>query len=321
MSLNIHSDLRGIAAFVHAVETGSFTAAAIRMGVSKSATGKSVGLLEERLGVRLLDRTTRRLNPTAEGRVYYQSCLRVLEELDSAETLLAARKQAVSGILRVNLPVSFGQRCVMPVLRDVARDNPDLQLDISFADRRVDLVEEGVDLAVRLGDPGDLASIIGRRLGAEHSILCAAPAYLDRYGRPVRVDELSDHDCLAFAKDGQPLPWAAVTLEGNVRTFVVSPRHTISHGEALKDATVSGMGVAYLPTWLAGDDIRSGRLEVIPIRTPAEDLPITALWPRSRDLAPKVRAAVNALIEAFLPIPVWERGFEEMSLPGPGTRG
>ncbi|CAH1658694.1 LysR family transcriptional regulator [Chelatococcus asaccharovorans] len=300
MSLNIHSHLQGISAFVHAVETGSFTAAAARMGVSKSATGKSVARLEERLGIRLLDRTTRSLNLTAEGQAYYQSCLKVLEELNAAETLLASRKRVVSGTLRINLPISFGRLCVMPVLTKVADENPDLNLDISFTDRQVDLVEEGIDLVVRLGDPGNHASLIGRRIGAQRSIICAAPAYLDRHGRPASIEELVNHDCLAFAKDGRPLPWAVCGPGGTVRPFAIQPRHTISHGEALRDATVNGLGVAYLSTWLAADDLRSGRLEVAPIPTPAEDGPITALWPRSRDLAPKVRVVVDALVEALM---------------------
>jgi DNA-binding transcriptional LysR family regulator len=313
MSLDLQSHLRGISAFVHSVETGTFTAAAARMGLSKSATGKSVAHLEERLGARLLDRTTRSLNLTAEGQAYYQTCLRVLEELSAAETLLASRRQAVTGTLRINLPVSFGRRCVMPVLMEVAAKNPELELDISFTDRRVDLIEEGVDLAVRLGDPGNQASLIGRRIGAERRIICAAPAYLHRRGRPTSTDDLGDHDCLAFASDGRPRPWVVFGPDGSVKPLVLRPRHTVSHGEALKDATVSGMGLAYLPTWLMVDDIMSGHLEVIPIRTPAENLPITALWPRSRDLAPKVRAVVDALVAAFMPIPAWDRKFAKMT--------
>lgn len=301
MSLNIHSHLQGISAFVHAVEAGSFTAAAARMGVSKSAIGKSVARLEERLGIRLLDRTTRSLNLTTEGQAYYQSCLKVLEELNAAETLLASRTHVVSGTLRISLPISFGRLCVMPVLEEVADRNPDLDLNISFTDRQVDLVEEGIDLVVRLGDTGDHASLIGRRIGTQRSIICAAPAYLDRHGRPTSVEELGDHDCLAFAKDGRPLPWVVCGPGGTVRPFVIQPRHTISHGEALRDATVNGLGVAYLSTWLAADELRCGRLEVVLIATPTEDVPITVLWPRSRDLAPKVRVVVDALMEALKP--------------------
>ncbi|TXN27258.1 LysR family transcriptional regulator [Methylobacterium sp. WL19] len=254
--------------------------------------------------MRLLDRTTRSLNLTAEGQAYYQSCLKVLEELNTAEALLASRTRVVSGTLRINLPISFGRLYVMPVLAEVADGNPDLNLDISFTDRQVDLVEEGFDLAVRLGDPGDHASLIGRRIGTQRSIICAAPAYLDRRGRPTVVEELVKHDCLAFAKDGRPLPWAVCGSDGTVKLVIIQPRHTISHGEALRDATVKGLGVAYLSTWLAADDLHSGRLEVVPISTPAEDGPITALWPRSRDLAPKVRVVVDALVEALKPTQV-----------------
>ena len=296
MGTNLHSHLQGMSAFVHAVETGSFTAAAARMGESKSAIGKNVARLEERLGVRLLDRTTRSLNLTAEGRTYYQSCLKVLEELGLAEALLASSKRTVSGTLRINLPVSFGRLCIMPVLMEVSHRNPDLNLDISFTDRRVDLVEEGIDLVVRLGDAGDQATLIGRRIGTQRSIICGAPSYLDRRGRPATVEELDHHDCLAFAKDGRPLPWTVSGPDGMVTPVLIQPRHTISHGEALRDATVNGLGLAYLSTWLAADDLRSGRLEVVPILTPTDDVPISAL-------CPKVRAVVDALVEAFMPTP------------------
>ncbi|MTJ83805.1 MAG: LysR family transcriptional regulator [Telmatospirillum sp.] len=307
MARTLHSHLQGISAFVHSVETGSFTGAALRMGVSKSATGKSVARLEERLGIRLLNRTTRSLSPTAEGHLYYQSCLKVLDELNAAESLLASRKGTVSGTLRVNLPVSFGRLCAMPVLMTVTDRNPDLDLDISFTDRRVDLVEEGIDLVVRVGDPGDQVNLTGRRIGTQHSVICAAPAYLERRGHPASPADLDRHDCLAFAKDGRPLPWTIIDPDGAPRPIAIRPRHTVSHGEALRDAAVNGLGLACLTTWLAAEDIRMGRLEVVAIPTPAEDGPISVLWPRSRDLSPKVRAVVDALVAAFLPVPPWDR--------------
>lgn len=305
VSQNVHSKLQAISAFVHSVETGSFSAAAARMGVSKSATGKNVARLEERLGVRLLNRTTRSLSLTSEGQAYYQSCLKVLEELNTAEALLASRKRAVSGTLRINLPISFGRLYAMPVLMRVAERNPELDLDVSFTDRRVDLVEEGIDLVVRLGDPGNYANLIGRRIGTQRSIICASPAYLERRGHPVSVEDLSQHDCLAFARDGRPLPWAVTDRDGMPRSLSIRPRHTVSHGEALRDAAVSGMGVACLSTWLAAEDIKLGHLRVLPIPTPPEDAPITALWPGSRDLSPKVRVVVDAFIGAFLSSPPW----------------
>ncbi|TWB10083.1 LysR family transcriptional regulator [Nitrospirillum amazonense] len=307
MALNLHSQLQGISAFVHTVESGSFTAAAARMGVSKSAVGKSVARLEDRLGVQLLARTTRRLNLTVEGQAYFQSCLRVLDELNAAETLLAARKRSVSGLLRVNLPVSFGRLCIMPILAEIAAQNPELELDVSFTDRLVDLVEEGVDLAIRLGPPGNHASVIGRRIGAQRSVICASPDYLNHRGRPRSASELADHDCLAFAKDGRPLPWRFCKSDGQVSEISIRPRYTISHGEALRDATLAGLGIAYLSTWLAEAELRSGRLEVVGIATPVEDGAISAIWPRSRDLAPKVRVVVDVLVERLMPVARWDQ--------------
>lgn len=306
-TMNLHSQLQGMSAFVHSVETGSFTAAAARMGVSKSATGKSVARLEERLGVRLLNRTTRSLSLTAEGQAYYQSCLKILDELNAAESLLASRMHSVSGTLRVNLPVSFGRLCAMPVLTTVAVRNPDLDLDISFTDRRVDLVEEGIDLVVRLGDPGDHVNLVGRSIATQRSVICAAPAYLERKGCPSSIEDIRHHDCLAFARDGRPLPWMISDQHGGQKALVVRPRHQIGHGEALRDAAVNGLGLAYLSTWLAGEDIRRGRLVMVPVATLTEDSPISVLWPRSRDLSPKVRVVVDALVSAFMPIPPWDQ--------------
>jgi DNA-binding transcriptional LysR family regulator len=307
MSQDPHSRLQGISAFVHAVDAGSFTAAAARMGLSKSAVGKSVGRLEESLGTRLLARTTRSLNLTAEGQTYYRSCLRVLDELGSVEALLASHRQEAAGLLRVSLPVSFGQRWVMPVLHEIAQRHPKVSLEASFADRRVDLIEEGVDLVVRLGDPGDQANLVGRRIGVNRSVLCASPAYLAAKGRPQSLDELESHDCIAFARDGRPLPWLLANAKGHRINVNIKPRHTISHADALRDAALAGLGLAYLSTWLAADGLRTGRLECVLTPESIDDMPIYVLWPRSRDLAPKVRVAVDALVKAFLPIPPWER--------------
>ncbi|WP_312808348.1 LysR substrate-binding domain-containing protein [Agrobacterium cavarae] len=143
--------------------------------------------------------------------------------------------------------------------------------------------------------------LIARRIGTQRSVVCAGPANLDQRGRPTSVEEPVKHDCLAFANDGRPLPWTVCDPDGLVRLFVIQPRHAVSHGEALRDATVKGLRLAYLSTWLAADDLRSGRLEMVPVATPAEDVPITVLWPRSRDLAPKVWVVFDALVEAFIP--------------------
>ncbi|WP_244496116.1 LysR substrate-binding domain-containing protein [Ensifer sp. Root31] len=230
----------------------------------------------------------------------------MLEELTTAEAMLASQKRDVSGLLRINLPISFGRLCVMPVLMDVAAKNSNLRLDISFADRRVELVEEGIDLVVRLGDPGNQASLVGRRIGTQHSLICASPDYMDRRGRPASVEDLSDHDCLAFSKDGRPLPWLIEASDGVSTSLDIQPRHTITHGEALRDAALNGLGIASLSTWLAAEHVRTGRLEALAISAPAEDMPISAFWPRSRDLSPKIRVVVDALVNAFMPVSPWD---------------
>ncbi|MDQ1158975.1 DNA-binding transcriptional LysR family regulator [Sphingomonas sp. SORGH_AS 950] len=305
--MTILSQLQGIAAFVHTVETGSFTAAAARMGLSKSATGKGVARLESRLGVRLLNRTTRSLSLTADGQDYYQSCVAILEELGTAEARLGLGRDNLSGTIRINLPISFGRLYCMPILTALAARHPALRLDVTFADRRVDLAEEGIDLVVRLGHPGDQSSLTGRRVAWQRSVICASPTYLERHGRPGTVDDLTKHDCLAFARDGRPLPWTVIGDDGAARALAIEPRHVISHGEALRDAVVSGLGLAYLSTWLAADDLRCGHLEALPISTPNEEAAISILWHRTRERSHKVRFVANALIAAFTPIPPWER--------------
>ncbi len=307
MSIDPHSHLSGIAAFVHSVDAGSFTAAAARMGLSKSAVAKNVARLEERIGARLLDRTTRRLGLTTEGQTYYESCLKVLAELSSAESLLAARRQEVSGLLRVSLPVSFGPRWVMPVLLDVVRQHPALDLDVSFTDRHVDLVEDGIDLVVRLGEPGDMASLIGRKIGTQRSLLCASPAYLDVRGRPRTPVDLAGHDCIVYARDGRALPWVLLDDAGKHVSVRVKPRHTVSHGEALRQSALAGAGLAYLSTWLAAPDLRAGRLEGVLTAAGVDDMPMHVLWPKVRDMAPKVRVVVDTLVRCFLPLPPWDR--------------
>lgn len=295
MGFILHSQLLCMAAFVHTVETGSFTAAAARMGMSKSAAGKNVARLEQRLGVKLLNRTTRSISLTEEGELYYRSCLRVMDELDETESLLASRRQVVSGTLRISLPISYGRLCVMPILATLSAEHPGLKLDISFTDRRVDLIEENIDLAIRLGEPGNYASLSGRKITSQRSVICASPLYIDRHGSPDCPEELTLHDCLGFSRDGRVLPWKVRRDNGDITVIEPVCRHIVSHGEALRDAAISGMGIAFLSTWLAGEDIQRGRLQIIPLATPEYDSPVSALWPVSRNLSPRIRVVVDKL--------------------------
>lgn len=309
MTKRLQSDLVGIFAFVAAVDAGSFTAAAERVGLSKSAVGKSVARLEDHLGVRLLERTTRALSPTAEGQAYYETCIRILADLNEAETQLASTRVEVSGRLKLSLPVTFGRLWVMPVLLQLAHEHPKLVLDVSFTDRRVDLVEEGFDLVVRLGEPGDHAMLSGRRLGVQRAMVCAAPSYIAAHGSPSEISDLAHHDCVGFARDGGSIRWLLPDGAGTLSPLRLASRHIVSDGEALREAVAAGLGLGYLHTWLVAESIRSGRLVPVLSGTPFEGAPITALWPRSHPPTPRIRATLDALVKAFLPLAPWDAGF------------
>lgn len=303
--------LQGIVAFVQTAEAGSFTLAGQRMGLSKSAVAKAVARMEQRLGVTLINRTTRRLSLTAEGKSFHESCLKALGEIDAAQALLASRRRVPSGRLRVDLPLSFGRRVVAPILLELGERHPELQLEISFNDRRIDLIEEGVDLTIRMGDLGDSAGLVARRLFRQRSVICAAPSYLARRGRPVTVEALADHACIRFGREGRIVVWhlAACDAGGDSRpsrSLMPAGRLIIGHGEAILDAALAGHGLAYLPTWLMGEELKRGALEMVLSESAVEEFDVYALWPRTRDLAPKIRVVVDELVSRFSPVPPWD---------------
>jgi DNA-binding transcriptional LysR family regulator len=298
--------LQGILPFASAVEAGSFTLAGRRLGVTTSAVGKSIAQLERRLGVRLLNRSTRSLSLTSEGEAYYKACVAALAEIDAAQALLAAHRQVPSGRVRVDLPLAFGRRCVAPILFEVISRYPQLALEVAFNDRRVNLIEEGVDLAIRIGRLGDSTGLIARRLFVQRSTLCATPGYLERHGRPANLDELSRHAAIVYGRDGSLSPWTL--REPNGRSVVITPpaRIVLGHGEPMLDAVLADLGIAYLPTWLAADHLRRGAITLVWPQYFIENELVHALWPKTRTLAPKVRVVVDALLERFA-APPWDR--------------
>ncbi|MET2830749.1 LysR family transcriptional regulator [Mesorhizobium shangrilense] len=299
------ASLQGILAFVQAVEAGSFTGAGKRLHVTKSAVGKSIAQLEQRLGVRLLNRTTRSLTPTSEGLSYYEACVRALAEIDTAQSLLASRRLVPSGRLRVDVPLAFGRRCVAPVLFDISRQYPDLTVEISFNDRRVDLIEEGIDLAIRMGDLDDSLSLAARRIYAQRSAICAAPAYLEEHGRPQSIEDLARHSVIGYGRDGVVRPWMMRHANGHLERFLPKARLVLGHGEPMLDAALAGCGIVFLPTWLAADSLKRGELETVLSNCLVEDIVVHAIWPVTRTLAPKVRVVVDALVEHFSS-PSWD---------------
>ena len=294
----ISSDrLKGITPFVVSVETGSFTAAAEKLHLSNSAVSKSIARLEERLGSRLFDRTTRSLSLTDAGQAFYQTCSRVLDELAEAESVLVAQRNRPAGRLRLALPHSFGRLQVVPLLNRFCHHYPDLQLNITFTDRFVDLIEEGIDIAVRIGGPGDYPASLGSHyLGSERLIFCAAPNYLQQHGTPLSAQALTDHRCIAYARhDGSTTPWTFPAADGRTLTREIAHAMALGDGEALLSAVVAGLGVTQIATWLVRKQLDSGELVPLLETLSVEGLPLTILWPQKKQLTPKVDALLQAL--------------------------
>jgi len=290
--------LKGIDVFVSVADAGSFTAAAERLSLTNSAVGKAVARLESRLGVRLFERTTRRLSLTDAGQAFYRTCQRVLGELEEAEHVLKAEDMVPVGKLRLDVPATYGRLHVMPVLFEFMRAYPGIQPQISFTDRFVDLVEDGVDVAVRIGGGETWPGSVGYRfLGREQRIFCCAPSYLERVGDIADDVESLDHlDAVLYRRpDGTPSPWFIRRGEAPVEHCHPAARLEVGSAESWVEAVVQGFGVAQLSTWLIEDRLARGELvEVLPSLA-IDGLPLYLQWQRSRQLLPKVGALLGHL--------------------------
>lgn len=288
--------LNGITTFVVAARAQSFTDAADHLGISKSAVGKSIARLEGRLGVKLFHRTTRRLALTADGEAYLAACQAALDELAAAETALNPQSHSPSGRLRIDMPIAFGRQIMLPVLLDIARQYPELRYTMTFTDHLVDPVEEGIDLAIRFGEPKDSTGLIARKLTSQRWIICAAPSYLERKGIPHSPEDIRYHDGIVGYRRGQPLSWR---LNINDRAERIAPPSTyqISDGEAMIDATIAGLGLCQMPESLFRKHVESGALTSVLGNYTADLVDVFAVWPKVAHLRPKVRLVVDTLVE------------------------
>jgi DNA-binding transcriptional LysR family regulator len=307
-----HGNLQGIVAFVESVESGSFTGAARKMSLSKSAVAKSVARLERQLRVRLIDRTTRRFQLTAEGESFLESCRKALGELDAARDLIVSRRQPPSGRLRIDLPLVFGRRVITPILFELAQRYSNMSFEIGFSDRHVDLTEEGVDLVIRMGEIGDTAGLVARRLCRLRSAIFAAPSYLKKHGRPSTIEDLAHHLCIRLGSDGRIVPWRLALPAGGTRAISPPGRVLLGNPEAVLDAARVGTGLAFLPTWLADQPARRGELALVLPECAIDDAAVHAIWAITRHPAPKVRVVVDELVQRFTP-PPW--GLSSSSAP------
>ena len=290
--------LGGITAFVNTAQQGSFTAAAERLGLTKSAVGKSVSRLEDRLGLKLFQRSTRRLSLTPDGERFLNSCQNAIDILEQAEAELTSHICQPAGRLRVDLPAAFGRQRILPVLLQITRKYPELALTVTFSERFVDPIEEGIDLVIRIGELADSSGLVARRLTTQKLVVCASPDYLLYHGEPLTADDLSEHQCVVGFRRNQPISWLLKDAEGKIMRFVPPPTHEFADGDAMLAATLAGCGLSQLPIWLVGHYLASGQLqEVLPGHSGGE-MPVSALWPKSRQLLPKIRYVVDTLVQA-----------------------
>lgn len=288
--------LNGLIAFVRTADLGSFVAAGRVLGLSASAVGKAVTKLEHQLGVRLFQRSTRSIRLTEEGRLFHERCRRILDELDDARAALARAMELPRGRLRLSAPI-VSYHLLLPALPDFVARYPEIELDLDFNDRIVDLIEEGVDVAIRSGDLPD-SRLMARALRPFQLLLCASPAYLERHGVPDRPRDLDQHLAIRFRfpNSGKLQDWP-LTLPAGEPELRVRTVMTCNNMEALRGATVRGLGIGCMPDFLAREPLAKGELRALlasHIDGPAQ---FHLLWPSNRHLSPKVRVMVDFLGE------------------------
>lgn len=298
--------------FAKVVEAGSFAAAARHFELSPAMVSKHIQMLEQHLGVRLLNRTTRRVIATEVGHEYYERSLRILDELGEADRAATDLQATPRGRLRVSAPVTFGTRYVAPAVADYLVAYPDVTVDLVFDDRHLDLLKDGFDIAIRLGDLAD-SSLIARKLGSAHMVLCASPGYLAKHGSPATPEELGDRNCLTYAHASARSVWQFTAADGRLESIPVSGRLRANNGEALRVLAVEGEGIALLPDFLVSEELQAGRLApLLPEHRPA-DRPIQAIYPHSRYVPAKVRAFIECLAARCINVPQ----VEGRNQPGP----
>ncbi len=287
--------LTGVTVFVAAARAGSFTQAAERLRITKSAVGKSIARLEQRLGVKLFHRTGRLTRLTADGEAYLAACAAAMDEIDAAETALSTGNRVLTGRLRIDMPVAFGRRVLLPILIEIIRPHPGLTLSLTFTDATSDLLQDDVDLAIRFGMLKDSSHLVARHLVAQERVICASPAYLRAYGEPRTLEEVRSHRCIVGAPKGPPLVWH-VREGGMEKRFTPPATHQLSDGESMVDAAVGGLGLCQLPISLVRDRLEAGTLVAVMRDYSAVPVDVHMVWPRRAHLSPRVRYVVDQLI-------------------------
>ena len=301
--------------FVAVVEAGGISAAADRLSIAKSAVSRRLTELEAHLGVQLFQRSTRRLNLTDSGQGFYERCLRILADLEEAESAVSQAHTTLRGKLRVALPLSFGVMHLAPLINEFAARHPEIEFDLDLNDRRVDLLQEGFDLAIRIAALSD-SSLIARRLAPIRHAVCANPAYFKQHGMPDHPAQLAEHDCLIYSNLASPGIWSYADSAGNAGTVKVRAKLAANNGDFLSRAAIAGHGIILQPTFYLHDAIERGLLRPILTDWQWPQLNAYALYPQTRHLSTRVRAFVDFLAERLAGTPYWDR-----PLASPAGRG
>ena len=285
------------------VENGSLAAASRSLGISPSVVSKQLSRLEDRLGARLLNRTTRRISVTEVGSAYFDRCKRIVADVDEAEAAVSLSHMAPRGLLKITAPTTFAHRHVTPHLPQFIELYPEVSVQVQVNDRIADLVDEGLDLAIRIAHLKD-SSLIARRLAPNHRSIVATPDYLKRRGIPECPDDLLEHDLVTWG-DGNPINDWHFMVNGREQVIRTRSTVTINNGDSILAAVLAGGGLAMLASFMTGEYVQSGRLLPVLDEFVREDVPIYAVYPSTRHLSPKVRAFVDFLARTYGPAPYW----------------
>lgn len=289
--------LTSLRAFVKVVETANFSEAGRRLRISRSAVSKYVAELEQDLGVQLLSRTTRRVMPTENGQTYYERAIAILADLDAADQAVTQSQAKPRGLLRVNAPMSFGTMQLGPAIAEFMKLYPDLQIQLALSDEHVDPVQDGLDVTLRIAEL-ESSSLIARKLMPIDRIVCASPEYLHKHGTPKHPSDLRNHACLTYGYLSTGNQWKLTGKDGD---HWINPRWTLcaNNAEVLRDAAVSGRGVAVLPVFIAEAALKSGELQSFLTDYKTPPLTLYAIYPPTRHLATKVRLFIDYLVKRF----------------------
>ena len=298
--------LGNIAIFVRVVEAGGFTAAAEVLKLSQPFVSRSVTALEQHLGVRLLQRSTRRISLTEAGGELYRRAVRGLTEIEEAELEVTRFQTEPRGLLRVTAPTSFTLMQLAPMVRDFLARYPAVRLDLQLQDQQVDIIADGFDLAIRIATLED-SQLVARRIAPAHLILCASPGYFERHRVPRTPQELLQHECIVYTYGRDPGKWRfrGSDDEPEIVVPVQGPVHT-NNGLVEKQAALDGVGLALLPTFYVSQELSDGRLVAVPMQPPPVTLGIHAVYAERRGLSPKVRALVDFMQDRLAPVPPWD---------------